>query len=551
MNLPFFRDSLPDERVRRYVLPDRILLAEGGVDRPETLLAAGSGQPTIWSVSRATFPPGSGILLDFGRELHGGVQIITGRTPDDRPARFRLRFGESVAEACGSPDNCHAIHDTELDLAPMGANEFGNTAFRFLRLDNRSPFAIELREIRAILLFRDLPWRGGFESDDPVLDEVWRTGAYTVQLCMQDYVWDGAKRDRLVWMGDMHPELLAVSAVFGRVPLVEASMDLARDEAALPRCMNNFVSYSLWWIVCQYDWFLFHGNREYLERQRGYLTGLLRQLIPMIGGDGAERLFCTERLLDWPNYGNERAIHAGHQGLFALALRRGGELCAELGETDCAGECGRALALLRRYTPPECGEKSPNALLVLGGLADPVRCNREKLAVDPLRNLSTFHGCYVLEARAMAGDYAGALRLIRDYWGEMLRLGATTFWEHFDAAWSRNAGRIDELPQPGRTELHATCGENCYTGTRNSFCHGWSAGPTAWLSRHVLGIRILEPGARRVEIAPHLPGLRRVRGTFPTPYGEIRVEHEKTGSGEIRSRVELPPGVESLAPQAR
>jgi alpha-L-rhamnosidase len=40
-------------------------------------------------------------------------------------------------------------------------------------------------------------------------------GADTVHLCMQDYLWDGIKRDRLVWIGDMHPEVSTINAVFG------------------------------------------------------------------------------------------------------------------------------------------------------------------------------------------------------------------------------------------------------------------------------------------------------------------------------------------------
>ena len=37
-----------------------------------------------------------GVLLDFGRELHGGVQL--GVAAGAHGMRVRLRFGESVAE---------------------------------------------------------------------------------------------------------------------------------------------------------------------------------------------------------------------------------------------------------------------------------------------------------------------------------------------------------------------------------------------------------------------------------------------------------------------
>lgn len=75
-------------------------------------------------------------------------------------------------------------------------------------------------------------------------------------------------------------------------------------------------------------------------------------------------------------------------------------------------------------------------------------------------------------------------------------------------------------------------------------CHGWAAGPTAWLSEHVLGIRPLEVGCARVLVAPHLEDLEWAEGTFPTPHGVIRVRHERGADGETISRIDAPRGVE-------
>ena len=79
----------------------------------------------------------------------------------------------------------------------------------------------------------------------------------------------------------------------------------------------------------------------------------------------------------------------------------------------------------------------------------------------------------------------------------MLDLGATTFWEDFDIKWLDNAARIDELVPEGKVDVHRSYGDFCYKGFRHSFCHGWASGPTAWLSEHVLGISIVEPGCKR------------------------------------------------------
>ena len=181
--------------------------------------------------------------------------------------------------------------------------------------------------------------------------------------------------------------------------------------------------------------------------------------------------------------------------------------------------------------------------MALAGLGDPVTLNREVLAVDGAKRLSTFYGYYVLQARAKAGDYQGCLDAIRAYWGGMLDMGATTFWEDFDLDWMENASRIDELPVPGKKDIHGDYGAYCYLGFRHSLCHGWASGPTPWLTEHVLGIQIVEPGCRVLRVSPHLGDLAWAEGTFPTPRGIVRVRHEKQPDGSIKSTIEAPPGV--------
>ena len=166
------------------------------------------------------------------------------------------------------------------------------------------------------------------------------------------------------------------------------------------------------------------------------------------------------------------------------------------------------------------------------------------LSVDGSQNFSTFYGYYMLEAMAMAGNYQGAMDIISEYWGAMLDLGATTFWEDFNIEWTKNAARIDELVPDGKVDVHRTYGDYCYKGFRHSLCHGWASGPTAWLSRHVLGVEVVEPGFKKVRIVPNLGNLNWVEGTFPTPLGVIKIRHEKGQDGKIRSDIQVPEGVE-------
>ena len=89
-----------------------------------------------------------------------------------------------------------------VSLPWLGVQEIGNSGFRFVRIDVLGDSTeLQLKEVRAISTFRDIPYLGSFRCNDERLNRIWKTGAYTVHLNMQEYLWDGVKRDRLVWVG--------------------------------------------------------------------------------------------------------------------------------------------------------------------------------------------------------------------------------------------------------------------------------------------------------------------------------------------------------------
>ena len=556
-----------DPRTREYISPTRIVWSQHDelISHSEYLLNKGIGQADLTNahicVMRSSDQNHPAILLDFGRELQGGVQITTGMPADHEPVRVRIRFGESASEAmCEIDDengatNDHAVRDFEITLPWLGVREVGNSGFRFVRIDllddNRE---LHLKEVRAISYMRDIPYLGSFNSSDERLNQIWQTGAYTVHLNMQEYLWDGIKRDRLVWLGDLHPEVMTVSHVFGYNEVVPKSLDLVKETTKLPNWMNGISSYSLWWIIIQRDWYYHHGDLEYLKQQKEYLVDLVKLLFTKVDSDGVEKL--DSRFLDWPSNAHPEAIHAGLQSLMLMAMRSGSELCDILGEAELADECEQMYQKMKAAAPKVCdtylnsgreitapGNKQGAALLCLAGLMDAEEANDNIIEVDGARGFSTFYGYYMLQAMAKAGNYTGAMDVIRSYWGAMLDLGATSFWEDFDIDWIENAARIDELVPEGKKDIHRDCGAYCYKGYRHSFCHGWASGPTAWLSQHVLGVEILEPGCRKVRIVPHLGDLEWAEGTFPTPYGVIEIRHVCNADGTISSKIKAPKGV--------
>lgn len=547
------------ETVQKFLSPVAITWqsdnAKTNIINSQRLLKQGNGQADLFGkdicVMTSNDKGKPGILLDFGKELHGGLQLVTDRSKSGRPVKVRIRFGESVSEAMSDIDakgatNDHAMRDFIIDLPWLGKLEVGNTGFRFVRIDLVDDHTeLALKEVRAIFTFRDIPYLGSFNSSDPLLNEIWLTGAYTVHLNMQDYLWDGIKRDRLVWVGDMHPEVSTISAVFGANNVVPKSLDLSRDMTPIPEYMNGMITYSMWWVILHRDWYLHTGDLNYLKEQKDYLVKLLAHFSTKIDANNKENLHDGMRFLDWPSSANTKGIDAGMHAMLSMTLEAGSELCTILNDPATAKICDDAVSRLKKHLPETNASKQAAALLSLSGIMPADQANKE-ISIDGAKNFSTFYGYYMLEAKAKAGDYQGAIDNIREFWGGMLKLGATTFWEDFNLDWVPNASRIDEIVPPGKVDIHGDFGAYCYIGHRHSLAHGWASGPTPWLTTHVLGVKVMAPGCKVIKLEPNLGDLEFAEGTFPTPYGVLKIKHTKLANGKVKTEYKAPKGVKII-----
>ena len=552
-----------DPRTRTFISPTRIVrqTTAGGafsgrcsVKGTETLLARKHGQvpESGWQrgktacelVNQGNAPF---VILDFGRELHGGLSLATSAR-SCRNARVRIRFGESVAETCSDAlsgehgaGNDHAIRDLELMLPVMGSQEVGNTGFRFVRLDFLTPGTLELESVRAVSLMRPLPRMGSFKSSDDRLNLIWETAVRTVHLCCQDYLWDGIKRDRLVWMGDTHPETMGILAAFGAAKILPDSLDYMAATTAADFWMNTMPTYTLWWIRNLAEWYRFTGDLDYLVRHADYLEKTFDHVAASMSKSGEWK---GGNFLDWPTRHNDAAAWAGTQGLALITAREVAFLAQALGRPALEAKArgmARRLAALR---PDPQGAKSAAALLALSGLRDPKEMFEQVLSKNEHDGVSTFYGYYMLEAMSLAGEHQRALETVRDYWGAMLDVGATSFWEDFKISWTNNCFRIDEYPIPGKIDVHGDYGEFCYRGFRHSLCHGWSCGPAAWCQAHILGVQPVGVGGKSVEIHPFLGDLSWAEGDVPLATGVLHVRHERAIDGSIQTIFTAPPDVQ-------
>jgi len=518
--------------ITEYLLPVRVV-AEKLCKNSDEILKEKARQSELFSNRRSLeIAAGGYIVLDFGCELQGGIVATLTDVPDD--SHLRVVFGESVAETMSSigeknATNNHAIRDMVWPVTSFQTFRAGNTGFRFVKLEAIDN-PVTVTGVQAAFEHRDIERKGSFECSDSQLNKIWDTGAYTVFLNMQEYLWDGIKRDRLVWVGDMHPELKTILSVYGGDEVIGKSLDFISGYTAADQWMNTIPSYNMWWLKIQYDYYMWSGEIDYLMKYKDYIFEMTEHILSMVNSDGTHNIEAI--FTEWNSHETPWE-KAGFQAILALGIDAAGKLCKLLSNDSLCEQCVNILPLIKSNIYPYQGNKQIAAMLSLADMVDAEEISNTVLKPEGAKGLSTFWGYYTLQALEKSGDMSSALEAIKGFWGKMLELGATTFWEDFDVSWADDGGRIDEIVPEGKVDVHGDYGKFCYQGFRHSLCHGWASGPTAFMSEYVLGIKIMEAGCRKVRIKANLGDLAWAKGSFPTPYGEITVEHTKAGDKVI------------------
>ncbi len=536
----------------KYVFAAKIVKTEGKVTNAEALLQEKRLQIGLKEVNTVTVKGKASIILDFGKELSGGARLLVSGISGKKDVR--LRFGESVGEVCAdlgqkNATNDHAVRDMTVRLTDLSDMTFGQTGFRFLRVDTlHRTTRLHLKTVVAAVDTHTRPEDGSFVCDDESVNKIWNTAAYTLRLCMQNgYIWDGVKRDRLVWIGDLYPEMRAAFSLYRDVPEVLRSLDFAWEETPLPDWMAGMPTYSVWWLWILSETYLRDGEKEKYRKYIPYVHDLLGQIGKYIKKNGAVDF--GSNFIDWPsNYerGGELAKKhdclAGVAYLTKLSLEKTRVFLLEYNEpTDL---CDKLLHRLSHGSFTVEKYKQVAGLGVLSG--DRSENNKAVLLKNGAHGLSTFMAYFILSAVAAYGEYETALNMMKEYYGGMLSVGATTFWEDFDIDWLQNAGRLDELPVSGKKDIHGDNGAFCYVGYRHSLCHGWSSGVIPYLVETVAGVRFIGTGMKKAEITPHLSGLKFIKLTVPTVHGNMTITHNLLENGKVQTQVNAPSCIEVI-----
>ncbi len=465
---------------------------------------------------------GAYVLLDYGKELCGSIRFIT-RALTGGTALFRITLGESLAEACSTiggeknATNDHSPRDFEAKISNMSDLTFGLSGFRFARIELLTEEPVYIRNIYAVSMLPKFEKEGYITTSDPKLNQIIDTAAYTLKLNFQNgYIWDGIKRDRLVWSGDLNQEIITSIYLFGDNQNITNSLSFLRAETPKDTWINVIPTYSAWWVINLCDYCRLTGNNKYFRKNRGYAKKIFEKFDGCIDEKGEMdfqlRTGGMSFFLDWPTCGTPDAV-IGTASLIIYAAKA--FLAFE--ENDA---CTSIIQKLEKYLDMPCEFKQTRAFQILAGRA--ADGEDKFLEKGGAEGFSTFMSYYILTADGIA-DGKDMLSIIKEYFGAMLSRGATTFWEDFHMEWLAGSGRIDELPKDGEKDIHGDYGAFCYKGFRHSLCHGWASGVLAFIIEYMLGLKLTD-GGMTYEVNPHAMGLEEIHARIPVKDGWLVID---------------------------
>lgn len=471
--------------MKQLLLPKKIIEYKG-VANPKSLFTKQPPYATIAKELDQYFKmegEGSYIVLDFGKEMNGGVRIISdfsGRVG----CKIRIRFGESYGEVNSdigykNSVNAHSPRDFEALICSYGDIVLGQTGFRFVRIDVLSNQCAFIKNIYCENNILNKKTIYTYDGEDKNISKIFKTAKRTVDLCSATgVIWDGIKRDRILWIGDLAPEVMALSTMYGRTKEVEKSIDLGAELFPLPKYMNNMFTYSLWWLYIVGTYYDEFSCKDYVSKHIEYIASLIAQLDEVIDKEG--NLPADVRaLVDWPSV-DSLDEPVGRICILLLALNNVVNIF-----NDFNLDKTHLNSLIDKANKKDLTVKKMKQIIGLKYAATGQISDEEyKILIEGgAKGFSTFMSYFILTAIA-SRDEKLAIKLMKEYYLGMINRGATTFFEDFDIEWLNNSGRIDEKPPEGLLDLHGDFGKHCYVGFRHSLCHGWSAGVIKFIKEH-------------------------------------------------------------------
>lgn len=494
---------------------------------------------------------GKGKLVDFGKNTFGFLTFHQLRGNGN----MAIYYGESKEEALAT-ETCETLDVLEVNASSTADSTLElSKAFRYVYivLDPGLSFG----DVAMQYEYLPVEDRGHFNSSDAKLNEIWEIAKYTMELTSREFYIDGIKRDRWIWSGDAY-QSYAMNYYLGfDSETVKRTILALRGKEPTMSHINTIMDYTFYWFLSIYDYYLYTGDLEFIEAIYPRMQSLMEFCLNRRNADGLmEGLSGDWVFIDWAEGLSKQGEVSFEQLLLCRSLETMA-LCADLLQKQ---EEQSFYAIEAKVLKDKLFEyywnDQKNALVhsrIDGQQTENVTRYANMFAIffdylteqqkqdvkqhvllndDVQKIMTPYMRYYELEALCALGEKDYVMKEMIDYWGGMLDLGATTFWEEYN-------------PEKSGAEHYTMYGREF----GKSLCHSWGASPIYLLGKYYLGVKPTSPGYETYEIEPYLASLDWMEGKVPTPYGDIDVQVSKSkikvtaphGKGTLKVKSKTPP----------
>ncbi len=569
-----------------------------------------AGAPVVFDGTGVSFAPAVTEAFPAGttvRTPRSGVEVEPlGRShPADAPVSSTpgVAAGDDagfLGAGVGSPRNSvFEVTGAGTYITPANALQGG---IRFHAVTLTTPGTVTISKVGVESKFPNYAaddYRGWFLSSDETLNDIWYTGAYTVDTNMVPagaqnsstfpVILDGAKRDRRIWAGDLFNAGRSTYTAFGYgaqgSDYVSNSIDVlgARQatDGSVPGESANWTStpptadfystaYSLYFPIGVVDYFRYSGDLTFGIEQYDRLKAQMDYNRSQANPDG---LIVTTDAdgRDWDFYDGGRAgTVTATNVLYYRALTEAAWLARHLIENDPDDPAAATWAADKAAWESRAAQvkKAINDTLFDSArgvykTSDVDTNGRSGDAVPQDANVMA-----ILWGVAPDDRVDGILAYLKaNLWGEQgpqpfssEANNATLISTHisgFELAARFEAGNADDaltliktlwarMADPSNPFYTGAFWENHQqngdlTDAYKSLAHSWASGPTWGMSAYLLGVQPVEPGFATWSVKPHPADLDWSKGSVPTPHGAIDVSWAKK-DGVLDLHVPAPDG---------
>lgn len=425
--------------------------------------------------------------------------------------------------------------------------QFGYRGFRWMQVETDGRAIVD--ELRAIPLYADIQRMGELSLDEPVVEWISNATARTFRNNLHGIPTDTPIYEKNGWTADAH---LATEGLLHHFDLrtafgkwIDDHIDAQAPDGSVPQIIPTpgwgRASDPTWSSsAVLIPWYLYreYGDRAILERSAPMIRRFADQILRELDGG----LWLGRTWGDWLAPGH----HVGPEGMAPIGtimsvtlLQHAAAILREL-DDDHAERYDVAAAKVsdtyhRAYFDTSAGVYAVRGVgyrqvlnilpLAFGVVPESLVASVRAGLVSDLEERTDGHlDCgaigvrHLLPVLSAAGRDDLALTLLTRRtppgWGAWYEAGETTLLESWDAdARSRN--------------------------------HYFLGSVSAWIQQRVGGLRVLEPGWRRFEVAPlDDPRVSRADIRHSTPLGEARAKWER-GPGGWRFEISVPDGAQA------